>query len=111
MKKTTKAIITVHALVMLSGCGKSEIDKCVEVKIINYLSDPGKIAGPCLSICKVPAVEESVKMTETEKDVIGACLDGCLSKAAERKDVKQSIMTKHEAEIRLECLRAASGKN
>ncbi len=109
MKKSTIVTISISTIVFLTGCGKSEIDKCVDAKIQNYLSAPGKIAGPCLGICNAPPAEESAKMTESEKDLIGMCLSNCTLNAEKRDDVRQLIKTKYEADIRLECLRASSG--
>lgn len=109
MKKSTQIIMSISAIVFLMGCGKSEIDKCVDAKIQNYLSEPGKIAGPCLSICNAPPTEKIAEMTESEKDLVGICLSNCTLNAEKRDDVKQFIKTKYEADIRLECLRASSG--
>ncbi len=95
--------------IILFGCGKSEIDKCVEAKIENYLSDKGKISTACLDICKFP--DNIEELPKSEFSILLKCYSPCFSEGGQRSAVSQYIRTMYESDIRLECLRAASGKN
>ena len=96
-------------VLFLVSCGKSEIDKCVEAKIENYLSDKGTIILTCSNICKFP--DNIGELPKSETEILLKCYLPCDRESSQRNDVRQYIRTKYESDIRLECLRAASGKN
>jgi hypothetical protein len=105
-----KIIIAISLVGCLSGCGKSEIDKCVDAKLVQELNRPGTSTVACFRICNGERSFESLPETDKEA-IVNECVNPCVSNANVREDVRQKIRTRYEADIRLECLRAASGKS
>jgi hypothetical protein len=73
-------------LLTLIGCGKSEVDKCVESKISSR------------------AYEMCLKFNESAKDASKSC------NAENNSEGVKHIRSLREGEYREECLRAAAGK-
>ena len=106
MKKFIGVTITIFFLVCLSGCGKSEIDKCVDsIMLQKFVSHS---FNACWKICLNSRTFE--EMSEDEKKSIAqGCVVPCINESRNRDDVKQYIRVNYEADIRLQCLRASSG--
>jgi hypothetical protein len=106
MKKFIAVSIIIFFSVCLSGCGKSEIDKCVDSIMLQKFASHSSDA--CRNIClNFRTLEE---ISEEEKNLmVNGCLLPCLDKAEKRDDVRKYIQVKYEADIRLQCLRASSG--
>jgi hypothetical protein len=101
-----KIVIAISLLGCLSGCGKSEIDKCVD-SIMLQKSDSHRFIA-CLEICR--DFRDTDEMSEYEKKTMfQGCVEPCLNDSRNRVDVKQYIRVNFEADIRLQCLRASSG--
>jgi len=106
MKKFIGVTITIFFSVCLSGCGKSEIDKCVD-SIMLQKFDSHRV-NACMKICK--NFREWDEMSEDEKKSMAqGCVEPCINESRNRDDVKQYIRVNYEADIRLQCLRASSG--
>ncbi len=101
-----KIIIAISFLGCLSGCGKSEIDKCVDSIMLQKFTSHSYDA--CWEICLNSRTFE--EMSEEEKSlIVNGCVAPCSNKAEKRDDVRKYIQVKYEADIRLQCLRASSG--
>ena len=79
--KNNRYFYSLILLLVLFGCGKSEVDKCVDAKLIQIVSE----------ICI------------DSKDINISC------KEYEEKNI-QSARKLHEGDVRDECLRAQAGK-
>ena len=106
MKTSYKKLLVVGFCFISFGCGKSEIDKCVDSIMLQKFASHSFDA--CWEICLNSRTLE--KMSEEEKNLmVNGCLLPCSDKAEKRDDVRKYIQVKYEADIRLECLRASSG--